>query len=393
MEVNPKIPKMKQLLKEVWETIHSLGSSFEIALASGDASYYRILLKLLFLGLRVHSDGNTFEQADQKPSKRMEESTTTVRLVVDILERVVAQGFRDLAVVVHDNHEQSSPEDIALITGILQACLRVPGIEFCHPQIVTMMANCGTPRIATTLFSWADRIAINGDPIFGELAIIFLLELSSMPAMAEQLAIDGILGHLSSAAITTYLRRNNVSPFADSAGVQRCYNIWVRGILPLLLNLLHSVGASIATEVALFLNQFPHLLAQSAAAFDAPEHSRTTLPRQMKYISLAVCSEVHSLALIVYILNGFREQLQGIQEVPDVKWDLGAVGENVEFWLGSRVLLRERIVPMGERDVEWKGRKLDQKAEGKGLGCADRLEEKCVLEMIGVRDVVNGGDP
>ncbi|PQE16945.1 hypothetical protein CJF30_00003662 [Rutstroemia sp. NJR-2017a BBW] len=393
MEVNPKIPKMKQLLKEVWETIHSLGSSFEIALASGDASYYRLLLKLLFLGLRVHSDGNTFEQADQRPSKRMEESTTTVRLVVDILERVVAQGFRDLAGIVHENLEQSSPEDIALITGILQACLRVPGIEFCHPQIVTMMANCGTPRTATTLFSWADRLAINGDPIFGELAIIFLLELSSMSAMAEQLAIDGILGHLSSAAIINFLRRANVSPFADSAGVQRCYNIWVRGILPLLLNLLHSVGASIATEVALFLNQFPHLLSQSAGAFDAPEHSRTTLPGQMKHISLAVCSEVHSLALIVYILNGFREQLQGIQDVPDVAWDLGAVGENVEFWLGSRVVLRERIVPMGERDVEWKGRKLDPKAEGKELGCVDRLEEKCVLEMMGVRDVVSGGDP
>ncbi|RAL61825.1 hypothetical protein DID88_002888 [Monilinia fructigena] len=243
--------------------------------------------------------------------------------------------MRGLANIVHENHEQSSPEDIALITGILQACLRIPGIEFHHPQIVTIMANCKTPRIATSLFSWSDQIAINGDPIYGELSIIFLLELSSMPVMAEQLAVDGVLGQISSASITSFLRRGNVSPFAEGAGIQRCYNIWVRGILPLILNLLHSVGASIATEVALFINQFPHLLSQSVAAFDAPESSRTTSISQPKHLCLSTASEVHSLALIVYILNGFREQLQGIQAVPEVDWGSWRSGRKCRFWAGK----------------------------------------------------------
>lgn len=387
---------MKDLLKIVWETIRTLDKSFAIAIATGDGPYYRLLLKILFLALRVHAEDNNVGDIDPRVSTRKQqlesESTADIYMIVDVIERVIAGGFSDLAHIIHDNHEESSPEDIALITGLLQACLRIPGIEFHHSQIVNIMANCKTPRIASTLFSWSDQIAINGDPIYGELSIIFLLELSSMPTMAEQLAVDGVLGQVSSASITTYLRRGNVSPFADGAGIQRCYNIWVRGILPLILNLLHSVGASIATEVALFLNQFPHLLAQSTAAFDAPESSRTTSISTPKHLCLSTASEVHSLALIVYILNGFREQLQGIQVVPEVDWDLGAVAENVEFWLGSRAVLRERIVPMGDKDLEWRGKKIEASKAG-AMGCLDRLEEKVVLEMMGIRDVISGGDP
>ncbi|KAF7864045.1 hypothetical protein EAF04_007010 [Stromatinia cepivora] len=396
IEANPKSSKMKGLLKIIWETIRSLDKSFELAIATGDGPYYRLLLKILFLALRVHAEDNNLGGNDLRASTRKQqvesESPADIYMIVDIIERVVAGGLLDLAHIIHENHEESSPEDIALITGILQASLRIPGIEFHHAQIVTLMATCNTPRIATTLFSWSDQIAINGDPIYGELSILFLLELSSIPTMAEQLAVDGVLGQVSSASITTYLRRGNVSPFADGAGIQRCYNIWVRGILPLILNLLHSVGASIATEVALFMNQFPHLLAQSAAAFDAPESSRTTSISQPKHICLSVASEVHSIALIVYILNGFREQLLGIQVVPEVDWDLGAVAENVEFWLGSRAVLRERIVPMGDKELEWRGKKIEAGKAG-ALGCLDRLEDKVVIEMMGIRDVITGGDP
>jgi len=285
---------MQELLPTVWETIHSLGDTFELALATGDASYYRLLLKILYLALRMHADGmkkasqpGQFGQ-DTLAITRLRDSSSAVRIVIDVLDRIVAQGFRDLAVVVHDNPIDSSPEDIAIITGILQACLRVPGIEFCHPQIVAMLVNSGTARVATTLFSWSDSLAVDGDPIYGELSMLFLLELSSMPPMAEQLAIDGVLGHISSANITKYLRSRKVSPFAEGAGIQRCYSIWVRGVLPLLLNLLHSVGASIATEVALFLNQFPALLKQSAEAFDAPEALRTITKTPPKYLSLSI---------------------------------------------------------------------------------------------------------
>jgi nuclear pore complex protein Nup188 len=386
IQADSSIPEVKNLLTTVWKTITNLRGSFERQVPDDDIQYYRSLLKVLFLAVRVHAEAKFDEQQDLRASLRINQSAPVIPIVLDIIKYVVSMGLREVASSVHDSPADSSPEDLSLITGILQSCLRIPGIELYHTQIINIMAGNSTPRVALTLFSWSDKLAIDGDPIYGELSILFLLELSRIPLMAEQLAIDGILGHIASASITSYLRRGGVSPFADSAGLQRCYSIWTRGILPLLLNILDAVQASIATEVALFLNQFPTLLAQSEQALDAPETSRIIPKGQTRYITLATCSELHSMALLTFILNGFRDVLKGTTDIPSVKWDAAGVLENVDFWLSSRALLRERILPMGEREVAMVKKK---KAEGRAVS---ELENKVVIELMGIRDVLNSGN-
>lgn len=387
VEAKSTVPDLQKLLGTVWETIRQSNLTFEIALGTSDASYYRLLLKLLFLALRAHAESKTQPQssdADFRASTRLTEKADVIPTVLDIFHRVVANGLRDLAAFIHEKPTESSPGDLALITGILQTGLRISGIELSYSQIVSTFVQCDSARVATTLFTWSDSLAIDGDPIYGELSILFLLELSAVPAMAEQLAIDGVLGHIGAANITSYLRRSNVSPFAEGAGFQRCYNIWVRGILPLLLHMLDAVGASIASEVSVFLIQFPNLLDQASQAFDAPELSRTVAKSQTKFITLSICSEIHTLSLIMFILNGFREEATGLK-IPEVKWDASAVLENVEFWLGSMAVLRERILPMGEREV-WMSKKKS------GAGAGSKLEEKVVAELCGIRDVLGAGE-
>jgi nuclear pore complex protein Nup188 len=277
----------------------------------------------------------------------------------------------------------------------------------------------GTARVATTLFSWSDRLAIDGDPVYGELSMLFLLELSCIPAMAEQLAIVGVLGHISSASIASHIRRPNVSPFADSIGAQRCYSIWVRGVLPLLLNILTAVGAPIAREVALFLLQFPHLLSQSATSLDAPlttSRASSALETSSKVksspsasirnsytarIAYSMVAEVHSLALLTHILSSFRDSMVGIDDIPAVPWDAAGVLESAEQLLSTRLVLRQRILPVGAREFEWARQKPLRGMDGTGTGagavggreeCENRLEEKIVEELKGVRDVLGGGE-
>lgn len=387
VQAETSIALVKDLLTNVWKAITSLRGSFERAIPDDDIVYYRSLLKLLFLAIRAHAEAKPEGQGtDLRASLRITQNAPIIPIILDVIKYVVSMGLRELASAVHDSPADSSPEDLSLLTGILQSCLRIPGIELYHTQIMNIMASNATPRVALTLFSWSDKIAIDGDPIYGELSMLFLLELSSIPLMAEQLAIDGILGHIASASITAYLRRGGVSPFADSAGLQRCYSIWARGILPLLLNIIDAVQASVATEVALFLEQFPTLLAQSEQALDAPETSRIVPKGQTKYITLTICSELHSMALLTFILNGFREVLKGTTEVPEVKWDAAGVLENAEFWLTSRALLRERILPMGEREVAMVKKK---NAEGRAVS---ELENKVVIELMGIRDVLSSGN-
>ena len=106
---------MEGLLAVVWDALQHSETSFERALAAGNAEYYRTLLKLLFLTLRVHADNTP----DPKASMRLKDSTSVIPIVMEIVESVVANGIRELAAFIHDKPTEANPEDVALVTGEL----------------------------------------------------------------------------------------------------------------------------------------------------------------------------------------------------------------------------------------------------------------------------------
>ncbi|KAL1866986.1 hypothetical protein VTK73DRAFT_4425 [Phialemonium thermophilum] len=317
-----------------------------------------------------------------------ESSVALSQLVLNILDRNVAQGFRSLVALVHEPDSAADSEDMALITAILQACLSIPSMDQCQTQILNIMASTDVLHVAVSLYSWADKLAVKGDPVYGELSLLFLLELSGLPVVAEQLACDGLLGHLTSASLAGFLRRPNVSPFSDNIGATRCYGIWAKGILPILLNMLSALGATIAPEVAVVLNQFPNLLRSSVERLEAPGMSRTpatTASRgdgPLQYVTLLAVSEAHSLALLTRVLAALRANNN--RDIPEVAWDGGVVLENVEFWLSSRKVLRERLLPLGGRESEWRARKATE-----GSGCENKLEEKVVAQLEAVKTILS----
>ncbi|AEO69620.1 a2aa6c0d-9326-435c-9c79-2614c11b7958 [Thermothielavioides terrestris] len=382
------LPKdITQLLSLVAATINGVEDPWSKA----QISYFRTLLKILFVTLR-----GTKHSSNAPPQKTAAESPVAVsQLVLTILDRVVARSFRTLAALVHEPGAAATPEDLALITAILQACLSVPGIEQCQLQVLNIASSHDILQVATSLFSWSDRLADKGDPVYGELALLLLVELSALPAVAEQFACDGLLGHLTSASLAGFMRRANVSPFADNPGAARCYAVWAKGVLPLLLNVLGALGATIAPEVAFVLNQFPNLLRASVERLEAPGFNRTASAREEAsaphYVALVAVGEAHSLALLTRVLAALRAS--NARDIPEVAWDAAAALENVEFWLASRKLLRERLLPLGPREVEWRGTRAAgasaaaAAAEG-GAGCENRLEEKVVALLEGIRDVL-----
>jgi len=380
-----KDPALKELMNYAWDNIKSLRGSFERILIGSEVTYYRTLLKLLYLALQVYAP-RTDKQEVLRASVIDSASSSLIPTLLDILKYVVAAGVRELASSLHSassvDDSTSTPEDLSILTGILQTILHIPQIELHSASLVNIFGSASTARIATTLYSWSDTLAVNGDPIYGELSLLFLLELSSIQPMAEQMAIEGVLGQIASANITNHLRSGNVGAFVDSIGAQRCYGVWVRGILPFCLNLLDAVQIPIASEISLFLSQFAHLLAQSSQALESPETNRLLSKGQSKFITLTSCAEIHSLALISHILNLYKKEIGG-EGIVDLEWDGAAVGENADWWLGSRDVLRQRIVPMGEREVELSRRKKD------GSGDVSLLEVKVVAELEGARSVLN----
>lgn len=385
----PSAGDVAQLLNALWSTVSSVSEPY----ATDNIGLYRTLLKLLYVTLRAQV--RAFAQMAQTPAKAKEIDKYTVEIsqtVLSIIDITVAKGFRNLVSLIHDSDAAVLPEDVALLTAILQACLCVPGIDQSQTQILNILAAHDAVHVAVSLYSWSDKLAgQGGDPVYGELSLLFLLELSALPLVAEQLACDGMLNHLTSANLAAYLRRPNISPFSESVGPQRCYSIWAKGIVPLLLNILTSLGTTIAPEVAYVLNQFPNLMKASVERFDVPVGNRmqgsvTGVPGSSPgaYVTLLSVSEMHSLSLMARVLALLRAN--NARDVPAVAWDADKALENVDFWLGSRKLLRDRLVPLGPREAEWKA--AAPTARGRAAACENLLEEKVVEQLKGVRTVL-----
>lgn len=299
----------------------------------------------------------------------------------EILVRVVGKGFRSLATQLHEDQSKCRPSDFALITALLQSIIRVPGMDLYHPKLSLELAGNGLARCATSLFSWSDQLAIDRDPIYGELSILFLLELSNIGSMAETLAVEGVLSQLSSANLVNYYRRpNGMGPFDEP---QRVYHIWARGFLPLCLNLLDAVGAPVAAEVASFLNQFSNQLLRSSDGFGSNRAYPSATARNSGRITLSMAAETHSLAIIWLVLERFRQQGPGLTglatEIPDLAWDHAGVKEDVDSWLKSSGALRDSIVPTNEREFDL----ARAKPVSGSRRAQSRLEEQVIQELEG----------
>jgi nuclear pore complex protein Nup188 len=372
VEIGARGAEVFGLLVVVWDAMRSRRATYEDALINDDTEYYRSLLNVLFLSLQFHLDLRS-RTAPETLSKKAEVSSD-LGVVVEIVKTVVAQGFKSLTAYLHEQPDKCAPKDFALLTAILQSCLQVKNVDRVYEHFVYHIANNDTARHATSLFSWADQLAVASDPVYGELSISFLVKLSTIPMLAEHLAVEVILVRLSTCRLTNILRQpKGFGPFDP---VPRMYAIWAGGILPLCLNLLYHVIRT-APEVAAFLNQFEGQLTRAAESFTADRTAGPTARR----ICLSMASEAYSLALVSFILDRFRQAgpSAGIdaESIQELKWDKAQVKEDIEELLERRQILRSRIVPTSEKEVELTRKKPAHASSG----AENRLEEKIVSEL------------
>ncbi|KAJ5618905.1 hypothetical protein N7510_002889 [Penicillium lagena] len=375
VEVEARGAEVFRLLEAVWKALRSRHPTFEDALVNDDTEFHRSLLNVLFLALQFHLDGPS-RSAPETLSKKAEISSD-LTLIIEVVKVAVAQGFKTLTTYLHEQPDKCLPKDFAIITAILQTCLQVKNADRLYEHIVFHIEDNDTARHATTLFSWADQLAVAGDPIYGELSVSVLVKLSTLPMLAEHLAVEAVLMKLSTCRLANGLRQpKGFGPFDP---VPRLYAIWTGGFLPLCLNLLYNVIRT-APEVAAFLNQFEGQLTRSAEAFSTG-HGSASKPPATRWICLSMASEAYSLALISFILDRFREAgaSAGVdaQSIQDLKWDKAHVKDDIEELLGRRPALRARIAATSDKEMEWSR----QKPLDANSGAENRLEEKIVSEL------------
>ena len=397
IEVKAQTPEVKSILSTAWNTLRSYSTDLGSAIEGDGAEYYRTLLKILSLALRAHTSVTSTQSSESSEATGSKHtpaqpaasaSQETLMIALETIGVIIARGFRSLTTALHDDHSRVLPADFALITAILRTLLSVPGVDRHTTQLISQFSDHQTARCASTLLSWSDQLATNGDPIFGELSILFLLELSSIPALAESLAVDGLLTQISNTNLVQNLRQiRGMGPF-DNPG--RMFSIWFRGILPLYLNLLHAVGPPIAVEISTALNTFPGQLARASSNFDGKGPSPAD--PAAGFITLSMVSEAQTLAVITNVLDTFREAgaSAGIiaTDILEPKWDRAQVKDDIENWMQRRPGLRDKIVPTNVKEEVW----VRQQPLNEGSGALNRLEEKVVLELNEVLMLLSNDD-
>lgn len=380
VEAGAKGAEFFSLLGVVWETMRARCSTYEDALVSEETEYFRSLLSVLFLALQFHIDSPSRATPETGDKRAMVSSY--LPQVTDIVKTVVAQGFRTLTMYLHEQPEKCKPKDFAIVTAILQTCLQVKNVDRLFEHMAFHIEDNDAARYACTLFSWADQLAIDGDPVYGELSMSFLVKLSTLPSLAEHLAVEAVLMQLSTCRLTSFIQQHptGLGPFSVTP---RLYSIWTTGILPLCLNLVYNVIRT-APEVAAFLNQFETQLSRTSSAF--AEANRPASGRRssgsIQRITLSMASEMYTLGLISFILHRLREAGPSVgmdsQMIQKLKWDVKQVREDMDFLLERRSLLRVMITATNEKEEELARQK---PIDAGGSKSQNRLEERIASQL------------
>ncbi|KAF2774101.1 hypothetical protein EJ03DRAFT_322701 [Teratosphaeria nubilosa] len=361
------------ILPTAWALVRKAPVDFDVAVNQDDLGYYRLLLEVLFLALRPHVylDLPPFSQQKvQAPALGQSASSAAMdpaqppkpildpqiaAILVEIAQQTIASSFRALCSNLHQDLTLALPADFALITALLQTILAVKGAETAaYAQIARVVSNSNLIRHALSLYSWSDCLAelTDQDPVYGEIAVTFLVRLSSVPAIAESLALEGVLLQLSNANLSTYFRKpGGKGPFDQPV---RVFSIWTEGFLPLCINILDSVGPIIAGKVSGFLNNFPEQLARAESAFQVSSNKRGPFEGA---VTLGLVKEARKLITLGKIIESCIAfaAADGVDasEIAPLSYDLTVAKAEVEKLVRGKRALGERLVPGSEREVKW----------------------------------------
>lgn len=356
----------RELLKLAWESAAFSNANYEEAIANDDLDSWRTSLRIASLALHFHIGKAWQPLASTKldPEDLLKHSNSITIEVLEIATIVIGQGFSTVVTTIQEQkqaemqHQDVTTSDIGItdltiIIGLLETILRLPRLPEFATQLAERLIATSAVQTVTKLFSWAHLLVdqTNNEPVHAELATNYLVLLSSLAPLAEEMAVEGVLSSLLTARVTQVLQKvpGGVASIDTRSHCSMLYSIWTN-ILSLALNLLHAVGGPLAVEISSFLNQFPEQLKRAAISLR---------PRDEAFITMAQAKEVSTLSLLSFILSDYRNAgasaaVDSSQIRPLVGFDEHklALLSNIRDHLDLGDGLKDKLVPTSEKEVE-----------------------------------------
>ncbi|RVX66757.1 hypothetical protein B0A52_08950 [Exophiala mesophila] len=391
LSVNAKSSSISGLLEPAWSAVRARSGSYELAIINNDLLYWRSILYVLLMVIRFH--------VNRSPKSTTVPGTSTSVIALDpanvtfleIASRLVTDGFKTVVSTLQEQKLSPSKiskeggvpvgeRDISLLMTILQTILRLPNLAQFSSELSNRISSSGMISSCLLLYSWSHlltRAETDHEPRYADLCAQILASVSSLPLVAEELAIEGVLSRILSSKTTEVLQRvpGGVSHHDQRPHCTTLYKIWAGGLLPLCLNLLHAVGGGISEEISNFLNSFPNQLARASGSFMLTLHTRK---EGTDVLTLPVVNEASTLALISFMLSSYRQAGASAAVEPERVLPLAgydehrkAIMDDLRDVLALKPELRKRMtVPTDERE-----------AAAQKAGNGDELDAKITREI------------
>ena len=391
LSADAKGSSLSSLLEPAWNAVRAQSRNYDEAIINGNLVYWRSMLSILVMVVHYH------DKRTPKPTTLPQTSTSLVVLdpanviFLEIATTIIAEGFKSVISTLQeqqlstaggeaDEASHVGVRDVLLLLTLFQAILRLPLLAQFSAELSERLISSSVISSCLLLYSWSHllRKPDSSDQVdYADLSMQFLVSLSSLPLVAEELAVEGVLNRVSTSKTTGSLQRarGGVSHVDQRPHCGLLYRIWAGGLLPLCLNLLHAVGGVMAAEISGFLNQFPNQLVRASTSFMMGAQARKEGTDALTFLK---ATEASTLALISHILSSYRDAGASAAVDPSAVSALAgydehrkAIIEDLNNSLALKPLERKGLtIVTNDRELEW------QKAAG-----GDALDKKIGREI------------
>lgn len=278
--------------------------NFLLSLSNNNVQMYRSLLRILLITLNLCS--NKAYLLEKNPN-----------LVIDLFNKIIAYGTKVIIASVQNVMSASSSnsnisssnnapnsslvinkiEDLLLITSIFKSFVAINFSSKINETLSILLDSNETIKYVLELYAYSNSMLVDGEPVFADFALIYIIELLSIDVVAERLLSYGLFSILVNSPISIEIQKGNIR--ADQQ--PRYHHIWSNGLLTIVLLLLSKFGPRVIPDICIFLKQFEKQL-----SFTLKQWSEDSL-----IVTLPTIHETSQLIILHKALNllNFKEYI------------------------------------------------------------------------------------
>jgi nuclear pore complex protein Nup188 len=252
-----KPEEIKSILRLAFNALVAPELSFFDGLSDGKFDIGKPLLRTILTCL------NKFDRTKDKPSG----------LLLDIFEAVVAKGSANLFNRARMSPDEEGADMVRLTIAIGQEIVDLSAKDSISSDLCNKLMDHNSIEAAVRLYGTGHQALLDEQPIFAELALQFMVTLSSAPRVPEQLAVAGMLAYIMESPISSILQSTDIRAPQNLI----LHRIWTRGVLPIIFCLLQSLGLRILHDAVAFLRLYEHQIQSAFTEWARPKFVTTIL--------------------------------------------------------------------------------------------------------------------